>query len=159
MAKLRSAIGMAASLGVVLGVAAADARPAATPPVTRPAAPAPKGHAIQWKLWVEKKTYGLSARGGLAPLPKGSAWQCRYSEAALRATKRNLKEETVTLTCSMGSAQFSVTTTCSYPADPHKQVEEGVMPSEFQHVFLGGRTFIGLSCDVPGYELRTYRKK
>jgi hypothetical protein len=140
------------------GGATADARPADTKPPSPAPAP-PKERPIQWKLWIGKKTYDASSRGGAVPLPKGTEWQCRYSPAARWTNKRNLKQETVTLTCSVGSAQFNLTTTCSSPVDPHKSVDEGVMPSEFQHVTLGGRIFVGLSCDVPGYELRTYRKK
>jgi hypothetical protein len=157
MTRARGTMGMALLFGIVTGVATADARPAG-PPATEPAAAA-KERMIQWKLWVGKKTYAVSAQGGAAPLPRGSEWQCRYSGAALDVNKRNLKEESITLTCSLGSATFSLATTCSYPADPHKHVEGGVMPSDFQHVVLGGRTFVGLSCDVPGYELRTYRKR
>jgi hypothetical protein len=159
MAKATWIIGTALLFGWVSSVATADARQADTRPPTKPAPAAAKERPIQWKLWVGKKTYEVSTRGGTAPLPKGSAWQCRYSGATRETNKRNLKEETVTLTCLAGSAQFNLSTTCSSPVDPHKNVEEGVMPSEFQHVMLGGRTFLGLSCDVPGYELRTYRKK
>jgi hypothetical protein len=55
--------------------------------------------------------------------------------------------------------KFSFSTTCGYPVDPTKPVAEGVMPSESQYVTLGGKTLVGVSCDVPGFELRTYRKK
>jgi hypothetical protein len=159
MAKATWTIGTALLFGWVTGVATADARQADNHSPTKPAPAPAKERPIQWKLWVGKKTYDVSTRGGTAPLPKESAWQCRYSGAARETNKRNLRQETVTLTCWAGSAQFNLSTTCSYPVDPHKNVDEGVMPSEFQHVTLGGRTFLGLSCDVPGYELRTYRKK
>jgi hypothetical protein len=150
--------GSALLFGLVTEVAVADARPADPHPKAAPA-PVAKERPISWKLWVGKKTFDISARGGTAPLPKGTNWECRYSGTAREANKRNLKQETVTMTCSSGSAQFNLSTTCSAPIDPHKNVEEGVMPSEFQHVMLGGRIFLGLSCDVPGFELRTYRKK
>lgn len=159
MVKATWTIGTALLFAWVTAVATADARMPETHSSAKPAPAPEKEKPIQWKLWVGKKTYEVSTRGGTAPLPKGSAWQCRYSGAARETNRRNLKQETVTLTCSAGSAQFNLSTTCSYPVDPHKGVEEGVMPSEFQHVTLGGRTFVGLSCDVPGYELRTYRKK
>lgn len=149
---------MALLFGILVGVATAEARPGIGRPATETAPPAPKERPVQWKLWVGKKAYSASARGGSAPLPSGSEWHCRYS-APRETNKRNLKEETVTLTCSAGSVEFSLSTSCSYPVDPHKHVEEGVMPSELQSAVLGGRTFVGLSCDVPGYELRTYRKK
>jgi hypothetical protein len=159
MARAIGTIGTALLFGFVTLGPTSDARAAPPRPKAEPAKAASKERPILWKLWVGKKTYGLTASGGSAPLPKGSPWQCRYSAPARETNKRNLKQETVTLTCSVGSTLFSLATTCSAPVDPNKQVEEGVMPSEFQHVYLGGRTLVGLSCDVPGYELRTYRKK
>lgn len=146
--------------GVATASAVADARPATGHASTSGVPPAAqKAHSIQWKLWVGKKAYGVSSRGGAAPLPGGTQWRCNYSGPVLEKNKQNLKEETVTLTCSAGSAEFSFSTTCGYPVDPTKPVVEGVMPSEIQHVVLGGRTYVGVSCDVPGFELRTYRKK
>jgi hypothetical protein len=158
MARAIGTIGTALILGTFAGVATADARPAGGHPPTGTAPPATTNRPVQWKLWIGKKAYAASPRGGSLPLSRGSDWQCRYS-ATRETHQRNLKEEIITLTCSAGSAEFSMSASCSYPVDPHKQVEEGVMPSELQHAILGGRTYVGLSCDVPGYELRTYRKK
>lgn len=158
MARASGTVGMALLFGLVTEVATADARPGMEHPPTDAARTSAKERPVQWQVWVGKKAYALLPRGGPVPLPKGSEWQCRYSALGTQG-KRNLKEETITLTCSLHAAEFSLAAACSYPADPHKQVEEGVMPSELQHVILAGRTFVGLSCDVPGYELRTYRKK
>jgi hypothetical protein len=157
MARASVIIGAALALGLAAAGVRADTRATTRAPVGPTVPPSP--HPIQWKLWVGKKAYGISPRGGTAPLPDSSEWRCRYSGAVFEKSSRNLKEETVTLRCSHGSAEFSLSTTCGYPIDPKKPVEDGVMPSEFQHVVLGGRTFVGVSCDVPGYELRTYRKK
>jgi len=146
--------------GVATASATADARPATAHAPANGVPPTPqKAHSIQWKLWVGKKAYGVSSRGGAAPLPSETQWRCSYSGPVPEKNKKNLTEETVTLTCSAGTAQFSFSTTCGYPVDPTKPVAEGVMPSEFQHVVLGGRTYVAISCDVPGFELRTYRKK
>lgn len=160
MVRAKVIVRAALVLGASTASATADARPATSHTAPSGVPPASeKAHSIQWKLWVGKKAYGLSSRGGAASLPGETQWRCSYSGPVLGKNKKNLREETVTLVCSAGSAQFSFSTTCGYPVDPTKPVAEGVMPSEFQHVVLGGRTFVGVSCDVPGFELRTYRKK
>jgi len=158
MARASETIGVGLLFGILAGVVSAEAGPDKSRAAGEAPARAERDRPVQWKLWVGKRAYGVSPRGGQAPLPKGSEWQCRYS-ALLERNKRNLKEETVTVTCALASAEFSLSASCSYPVDPHKHVDEGVMPSELQSAVLGGRTFVGLSCDVPGYELRTYRKK
>src|SRR5512144_101573 len=92
-------------LEVAVASATAEARPA---PAQASSGGTPlasqKAHSIQWKLWVGKKAYGVSAQGGAAPLPGDTQWRCNYSGPALEKNKKNLREETVTLTCSAGAA-------------------------------------------------------